>query len=218
MEEANFTPKERETYERYIAKFEEESKNEHQSVGIYVEQLAKDHPNKNALFFEDKSWTWKKFNEESNKIANFFSNHGLKPGNTVAVMMENSPEYFFITTGINKIQGICALVNINQRQQALVHSIKIVNAKYIIIDGDCLPSLVEVLDELHHKNDEIFVLNDIDNSQTDYIDLQNQLRDVSSTNPSTTQNSILTEIACYIYTSGTTGLPKAVIIENQAFT
>ena len=90
-------------------------------------------------------------------------------------MLENSPEYFFITSGINKIQGVSALVNINQRRQALVHSIKIVNPKYIIVDGECLPSLLEVVDELPFKKDEILILNSSSNNQTNYTYLQNQL-------------------------------------------
>lgn len=166
----------------------------------------------------DKSWTWKGFNEETNLIANFFEKHGLKPGDTIAVMLENSPDYFFVTTGINKIQGISALININQRKQALVHSINIVNAKYIIVDGICLPNLLEVIEELSFKKDDIFILNRSDSIGTNGIDLQKQLIDSSNKNPSTTQNSTMTEIGFYIYTSGTTGLPKAVIIENQSLT
>jgi citronellyl-CoA synthetase len=218
LEDDRFTPKERETYDRYLAKAEEVWENENQSVGTYVEELAETSPNKTALFFEDKSWTWKEFNEEVNRISNFFSKLGLKPGNTIAIMMENSPDYFFVTTGLNKIQGISALININQRRQALVHSIKIVNPKYIIIDANCLPSLLEVLDELTFKKDEIFVVPNSDNAQMEYVDLRAQINKSSAKNPSTTQNSIMTDIGFYIYTSGTTGLPKAVIIENQSIT
>ena len=216
--EANFTPKERETYDRYLTKAEEVWKNENQSVGVYVEQLARDYPNKTALFYEDSSWTWKEFNDESNIIANYFQKLGLKPGDTIAVMIENSPHYFFVTTGINKIQGISALININQRRQALVHSIKIVNAKYIIVDGESLPNLLEVIEELHFKDDEIFILNSSDKVQTEYIDLQRQTKEITKNNPTTTKNSTMTDIGFYIYTSGTTGLPKAVIIENQSLT
>ncbi|MFW9873145.1 MAG: AMP-binding protein [Candidatus Thorarchaeota archaeon] len=216
--ESNFTPKERETYDRYLAKAEEVWKGEHQSVGIYVEQLAKDNPNKTALYFEDRKWTWKQFNEAANIIANYFKRRGLKPEDTIALMLENSPEYFFITTGINKIQGINALININQRKQALVHAIKIVNAKFIIVDGACLASLLEVFDEIPFNKDEIFIINSLDNICKDYIDLQEQVKDISNKNPVTTQNSIITGIAFYVYTSGTTGLPKAVIIDNGAIT
>ena len=63
-------------------------------------------PNKKGLLFEDKSWTWKEINQESNKIANYFLSLGIKPGEVVGVMMENSPEFTFIMGGLNKIQAI----------------------------------------------------------------------------------------------------------------
>lgn len=214
--ETNFTPKEQAAYDRYLLEVETFSKNPNQSVGIYIEQFAEDNPDKIALFFEDKSWTWKEFNEESNLYANFFLKIGLKPGDTIALMMENSPEYLFVTTGVNKIQAINALVNINQRGQALIHSIKIVEPKYLIVDRDCLPSLVEVVNNLPLKQDKIFIINNFNKNQTEYADLQRKLENVSTKNPETTNNSTLTETGYYIYTSGTTGLPKAVIITNVA--
>jgi citronellyl-CoA synthetase len=168
--------------------------------------------------FEDRSWTWKEFNKEANIFANFFLKQGLKPGDTIALMIENSPEYFFITTGINKIQAVSALVNINQRRQALVHSIKIVNPKYIVVDGECLPSLLEIVDGLPFKKDEILIINSGGNNKGTNVDLQNQIKNISNKNPTTTKNSTLTQLGFYIYTSGTTGLPKAVIIENQSIT
>ena len=216
--EANFTPKELEAYERYVSKAEVVWENENQSVGIYVEQLAAKFPNKTALFYEDRSWTWEEFNEESNRYANYFKKKGLLPEDTIAVMLENSPEYFFVTTGLNKIQGISALININQRQQALIHSIKIVNAKCIIVDGACLPSLLEIIKDLPFNKNDIFIINNLESKDNRGVDLQTELIDVSKTNPSTTFNSKMTDIASYIYTSGTTGLPKAVIIENQSTT
>ncbi|MHA2340090.1 MAG: AMP-binding protein, partial [Candidatus Hodarchaeales archaeon] len=116
--ESNFTPKERAAYDRYLLELKKLEDNPNQSVGIYIEQFAEKTPDKIVLYFEDNSWTYKEFNEESNLYANFFLEKGLKPGDRIALVMENSPEYLFITTGINKIQGINALVNINQRGQA----------------------------------------------------------------------------------------------------
>jgi citronellyl-CoA synthetase len=214
--ESNFTPKERAAYDRYLLEVKKLEDNPNQSVGIYVEQFAETKPDKIALYFKDKSWTWKEFNEESNLYANFFLKKGLKPGDTIALMMENSPEYLFFTTGINKIQGISALVNINQRGQALIHSIKIVEPKYLIVDGDCLPSLAEVVDRIPLNHDQIFMINNFSAVQTKYTHLQRKLEQISTENPETTNNSTLTDTGYYIYTSGTTGLPKAVIMTNVA--
>jgi len=41
--------------------------NPNQSLGTYVERHAEKSPNKPALFFEDRSWTWNQFNREANQ-------------------------------------------------------------------------------------------------------------------------------------------------------
>ena len=210
----NYTSKESEVYDRFQQGMMELQKNPNQSLGTYVEQLAKEKPKHIALYYQDASWTWEALNEETNRISNYFLNLGLKPGESVALMLENSPEYLFITSGINKIQGISGLINFNQKKQALTHSFTIVEPKYIIIDGDSLQSFNEIVENLPYKNDQIFVINNTKGIKHDYIELPDEFKTLSKANPETTFNSILRETALYIFTSGTTGLPKAVIMEN----
>ena len=209
------TLKEKEVRNRYFKEFARAEKNSLVGVGTLIENTSKKMPNKKALFFEDKSWTWGQFNEESNTYANYFLSIGLKPGDVVALILENSPEYLSISTGINKIQGISALINTNQKKQALVHAINVVNPKWIIIDGTNLPSLHEVINDLSIKESRIFTINPHQTEVHDYINLKKELSSVSRDNPKTTMNSRRNDKALYIYTSGTTGLPKAVILINR---
>jgi len=208
------TPKELGVLSRFTQKMSKVIQNPKHSIGIRVEQLAEEKPKDIALYFQDSSWTWQEFNEESNRIANYFLNLGLKPKDTVAIMLENSPDYLFLTTGINKIQGISALININQKRQALTHGFNLVEPKWIIVDGDSLPSFNEIVKTLPHKKDQIFVVNNPENIQHDFINLPKELESVSKNNPFTTFNSVVRETIFYMFTSGTTGLPKAVIMEG----
>ena len=208
------TPKEDKVWDKFRQFMTECQGNPNQGIGTLIEQLAEKKPEHIALYYLDASWTWKTFNEECNRIANFFLNLGLKPGETIALMLENTPEYFFLVGGINKIQGISALINFNQRREALTHAFNIADPKWIIIDGDCLSSFNEVVDKLPHKNDQIFVINNTEEIPHDFRDLSSELGSVLKDNPKTTFNSILRETALYIFTSGTTGLPKAVIMQN----
>ncbi|MFX1281745.1 MAG: AMP-binding protein [Promethearchaeota archaeon] len=210
----NYTEKEAAVYARFGQGMQKVHQNPNQGYGTLVENLAKEKPNQIALHYRDDFWTWQTFNKESNKYSNFFLELGLNPGETVALMLENCPEYLFSTTGINKIQGISALINFNQRKQALTHSFTVVDSKFIIIDGNNLPFFNEIVNTLPHKNDQVFVINNPKKLEHDYIDLPEKLISQSTSNPSTTNNSILRETALYIFTSGTTGLPKAVIMQN----
>ncbi len=195
------------------------NKNPNQSIGTLIEELAGKTPSNPAILFEDKSWTWLEFNEEINKIANYFLQLGLKEDEAIALMLRNSPEYLFIVGGINKIQGITGLINYNQKKKALIHSFNRVEPKFVIVEGESLPSFNQIFDELGIKNDQIYVINNLEDLPHDFIDLPGELKSVSKSNPETTHNSNLNQIAYYIFSSGTTGLPKAIkMVHKKLFT
>jgi len=208
------TTKEADYLEKLNNIIEERTKNSNLSVGIVIEQLAEKNPNGCALLFEDDSWTWQTLNQESNKIANYFLKIGCKPGNVVAVMMENSPEFLSVTTGINKIQGISSMINVNQRKQALIHSFKISEPSWVVLDGDCLSAFTEVFLDLKFDKNKVFVINNHNNQDHYFIDFHKELEDVSIDNPITTFKAHLRDMMMYIFTSGTTGLPKAALQSN----
>ncbi|MHA2391069.1 MAG: AMP-binding protein [Promethearchaeota archaeon] len=183
------------------------------SLGMRIEYWAKKTPNKVGLLFKDKSWTWKSINEETNKYANYFISRGLKPDEAVAVLMENSPKFLFVTGGISKVKGISSLININLRKQPLIHVMKISKPKFIVVDKDCLPAIQGVLSNLSIKNSEIFV--ESKDIKHEFIDLPDELATISNKNPETVVDFDLNDVCSYIFTSGTTGFPKAVMIKHR---
>ena len=212
--ESQLTTKEADYLERLNQIIENATKNPNQSPGILIEQHAENNSNEPALFFRDNSWSWQALNQESNKISNYFLKIGVKPGNTIAMMIENSPEFLFLTTGINKIQGITSLININQRKKALIHVFKISEPKWIVIDGDSLSAFNEVFKELKFDENNVFVINNPNEIKHDFISIHKDLESISKANPNTTYNSYLGDMCMYIFTSGTTGLPKAALQNN----
>ena len=74
--------------------------------------------------------------EYSNRVAHFFLDKGLTRGDSVAVFMENRPEYVAIWLGLAKIGLVPALINYNLKLQALIHTIKVANAKSIIYGAE----------------------------------------------------------------------------------
>ncbi|MFX1280603.1 MAG: long-chain-acyl-CoA synthetase [Promethearchaeota archaeon] len=212
--EIQLTAKESDYLEKLDQIAEDAIKNPNKSPGIFVEQHAGNIPDVRALLYKNKSWSWKELNQESNKIANYFLEKGNQPNDTFAMMMENSPEYLFVTTGINKIQGITSQINVNLRKTALIHAFNTSEPKRIILDGDNIHAFNEIFDELKFNKENVFVLNNPNNIQHDFIDLHELTSPVSTNNPKTTFNSDLADMSMYIFTSGTTGLPKAALQSN----
>ncbi|MBY8984492.1 MAG: AMP-binding protein [Candidatus Lokiarchaeota archaeon] len=212
--EIPLSPEELDYSKREQKIYEERENNPNISPGILVEKLAEKISDKYAVLFEDVKWTWEDLNQASNKVANYFLNNGYKTGETIALMMENSPEILSFPLGINKIQGIVSYININQRMDALIHAFRISEPSWIVIDGSNLPFFIDIYDKLNFETNNVLVINERTKLNHKFFDLGWEFYAVSNENPSTTFNSYLTDVSSYIFTSGTTGLPKPATQSN----
>ena len=209
------TPNERAYREKYKKEWKIYTAGASKGIGGWIQCRSDEFPDKTAIMFEDKSWTWDAINQESNKFAHFFYKLGLEQGDVVAVIMENCPEYLFSSAGINKIQGISSLINVNQKKRALEHALKVSDPRWIVVDGENLQNLLEIKEKLEIRNDDIFVINNPDNISHDYVNLNQTLKTVQKNNPLTTNNSNRSQICIYLFSSGTTGFPKAITLSNE---
>ena len=94
------------------------------------------HPHKVCFHFEGRSWTFRQIGELSNRVAHAFDSVGYKRGDTVALLLENRPEYVAIWLGLAKLGVVTALVNTNLRDKSLLHVLKIVDTKALVFGGD----------------------------------------------------------------------------------
>ena len=98
---------------------------------LFVRTAAK-HKGKAAILYEDEVWTFQGLEKYSNAVANYFRNEGYMYGDTVAIVLENSPQYVGLWLGMAKI-GICpALINTNLRGDGLLHCVTVSDAKAVV--------------------------------------------------------------------------------------
>ncbi|XP_060063692.1 long-chain fatty acid transport protein 2-like [Ylistrum balloti] len=182
-------------------------------IDMFEEQVAK-HPKDTMLIFENRIYSYELMNSQACKVANIALKWGLPQGSTVAIFFENEPDFIWTFLGLLKLGLGVAFLNINTRSKPLVHTIKVSDAKVVIIGA---------ADELHRAVDEVSGEIDIPiylagstsedvghrYKSWDYMMLRSQDNDICKTirNPLT-----LTSPCIYIYTSGTTGLPKPAIL------
>ena len=125
-------------------------------VSDRFQETARKYPNKVAILFEDRKMTFKELDEMSNKVANLLrSTTNLQRGDTIAVFMENCPEYIVVYLGLSKIGVTGALINHNLTGDSLAHCIRIANSSGVIFSASLANAVSEVLPNLHPTVSEI---------------------------------------------------------------
>lgn len=182
-------------------------------------------PDKVMFYFEDQKYTFKEVEEESNRVANYFESKGYKKGDSVALFMENRPEFVTIWLGLCKIGVVPAFINYNLRHEALIHSVKVANSKALIFGAELFQAVSDVISSLGSDSLPFpsFCHGELKHSSSKgcfpTTQLANELTDFSSLPVSQAiQDSIgFRDKLLYIYTSGTTGMPKAAVIKHSRY-
>ncbi|XP_076455364.1 long-chain fatty acid transport protein 1-like [Babylonia areolata] len=185
------------------------------TIAKLFQAQAKKHPEKPCFLFEDQTWTYGQVEEHTNRVANFFYEAGYRKGDTVALFMENRPDFVCFWLGLSKIGVVSALINFNLRLKPLAHCINAADAKALIFGGEMSEAVKDILPELpaHMR---LFcsgrmASNDLMPTHLD------QFLDRASTYPPPSTQQTFRDKLFYIYTSGTTGLPKAAVVTHTRF-
>ncbi|KAK5693256.1 hypothetical protein LTR17_025151 [Elasticomyces elasticus] len=155
------------------------------------------------LEFEGRSWTYKQFYDDVQRIGNWLMNDlGVRQGEMVALNGPNSAEYLLLWFALEGIGACIAFSNCHLTGNPLVHSVKLAEARYMLAERGVEHLVEPCQDDLRAAGVE-----------TVYYD-QAFLELKSDTTPlpkSRTSSILFTDLRGLIYTSGTTGLPKGVM-------
>ncbi|KYQ56708.1 Long-chain fatty acid transport protein 4 [Trachymyrmex zeteki] len=189
------------------------------NVADIFRQHVNRHPNKICFIFEDQEWTFQQIEDFSNKIATIFKTHGYKKGDTVALLLENRPEFIAIWLGLNKLGVITALINTNLRKSSLLHCINIAKCQALIYGTEFFDAVTDIASSLDAKLT-LYRFGNHPNAMSIGLkekDLNTLLLDTPAAPPGVQEKSGYHDKLLYIYTSGTTGLPKAAVITNSRY-
>ena len=134
----------------------------HLSLGSVIEKAAQNYPNNPAIIYQDREISYRVFNQQANKVANFLISKGIRKGDVVALFMENRPEFLFCAVGIAKVGAVAALLNTSQTGKVLMHSINLVKPKMAIIGEELTGPFDEVRKDLDLPEDQVYFVADRD--------------------------------------------------------
>lgn len=188
------------------------------SVGKILEKQAGKRPDKNLILFEGREITYREFNEAANRYSHLFLERGFNKGDTVALFMDNRPEYLVIHSGLAKIGVVPALVNNNIRGEVLARALNIAEAGAVIIGHEYIDQFKDIAADVKLESPgTVFVEKEGKELKTPegMEDLTPLLASQSPVNPGMKEQVTSKDVLEYIYTSGTTGMPKATVLKHQ---
>jgi len=170
-----------------------------------LEDCMERHGERVAIRFEGRDVTFNELDRMANRFAYWALSKGLKRGETVALMMENRPEFLAFWYGLSKVGVVTALVNTNLVGESLAHSLDVVNAR-LIVTGEDQDDAIRSLPARVLDNHPVWTC-----GGTVGQPMRDALSACSDTRPAPSCRSRMTssDTCLYIYTSGTTGMPKA---------
>lgn len=174
-----------------------------------LEKNARNQPNRTAIVFKDKTYTYKEYNERVNQIANALIHFGVKRGDHIALMMKNSDMFAFVYYAILKAGAVAVPINFRLTAK---------EASYIIDDSDsiivfCDEDLAETIQKACEGNEKVRLQIVVGDEKKENQILLSSFQSTLTANPEVgVEESDDAEI---MYTSGTTGLPKGVVLDHH---
>jgi fatty-acyl-CoA synthase len=173
------------------------------------------YPDRPAVYFGDRIVTYREQHMQMNQVANHFLGLGAKTGDTVAIFMENCPEYLSLISGLHRIGVVGSLINTHLRQKILIHAFTICNPRWIVTSASLLPHIEEILVDIPVGRPNVWVWDGPAPEGYKERDLAEALKGVSCAEPDKPHKPKFDDHILNIYTSGTTGLPKAAKVSNR---
>jgi fatty-acyl-CoA synthase len=197
-------------------------RDQHYSVADLLESRAADAGGRPFIVFEGRSVSFAQMEQCASRVAHAALAAGLKPGDVVALMMENRPEYPMVWLGLAKVGIVTALLNTGARGEVLRHALQQTQAAALIIGTECAEQVATL--EPEQRPPRLFTLAepgaqpvaDLPFAATAFESLLAEVPDRAA--PRELRAHVeLKDPLYYIFTSGTTGLPKAALMSHLRF-
>ena len=176
------------------------------TIDIAVSRQARRIPDKTAVTYEDRSWTFQEFDHGISRVAGYLQELGLKKGDRVAAYGQNSDAYAILYYAIARAGLIHVPLNYALTGPELEYLVDDCGASAIFVD----PHLEKFVDEVPN----------VPAIRKSFIAGPDSVLARASSGDVPTLESVAgpEDLAQLLYTSGTTSRPKGSMMTHRAMT
>ena len=188
---------------------------------LFLERSAAIYPNKTAIIHGKLRQTWQQTDERCRRLASALQKHGIGLGDTVAVMLPNTPPMVEAHFGIPMAGAVLNALNTRLDAESIAFMLNHGEAKVVIVDPEFSAVMKKALEIAQKESGRDILVVDVEEKEFDvageklgkltYEEL------LAQGDPKFVWQVPVDEwqAICLNYTSGTTGNPKGVVYHHR---
>jgi acyl-CoA synthetase (AMP-forming)/AMP-acid ligase II len=163
-----------------------------------------------AYHFKEQLITFSELGEGIVRAAVGLASLGVKPGDRVAVMLRNRPEFFFISQAIWRVGAIMVPINVLFSEHEIRHVVDDAGVRCLVVNGDLAERARSACADVEGLTS--VVVDDDAREHADMTWAELLAGGAETFAPRAPREDRLAVVA---YTSGTTGMPKGAMITDM---
>lgn len=179
-------------------------------LGQYLRRSADRFPNRTAIKYEDREFTYREFNARVNRLANGLLKLGVQKGDAISIFGHNSDTWIEVAMATLKIGAAGVPVNFRLVGPELEYIVNFSESVVLFIDEGLLDTIADIRPDLNVKHI-IVMRGTAPEGMLSYDEVFE-----SGTGEEPDVEVVETDVSFMAQTSGTTGRPKFVIHTHRS--
>ncbi len=180
---------------------------EFRKLSQLISNNAEMYPDKECLFYKDRSYTYSRMEELVRHTAGVLQSNGVKKGDRVGILLENCPEFILSYFGVLRLGAVAVPTNIFLKDREIAANMNDCAAEYLI-SSETFADRMKSMPELAHTLKKTFTHN---KASFESIVINEQIGDAGAVETYVEPK----DLAIVLYTSGTTGRSKGVMLTHS---
>ena len=188
---------------------------------LFLERSAEIYPNRLAVIHGQLRQTWQQTYDRCRRLASALSKHGIGLGDTVAVMLPNTPPMVEAHFGVPMVGAVLNSLNTRLDPETIAFMLNHGEAKVVIVDHEFSGTMKKALEIAKKESGREFLVIDVEEKEFDVpgerLGKLTYEQLLAEGDPQYEWQVPVDEwqAICLNYTSGTTGNPKGVVYHHR---